>query len=739
VRDLQASPKGVSGLLWKGGDHDGTTAEPGERTMRLAEHPILATERTGAVRFTFRGQELTGYEGETISAALYAADIRVFGHHPKDGSPQGLFCANGQCSQCMVMADGEPVKSCMVLVKDGMAVEPVEGLPELPRATAPPRLGPVEEVAVDVLIIGGGPAGMSAALELGRRGVRTLLVDDKHRLGGKLVLQTHRFFGSIDAVYAGTRGIDIATRLEESVAELEALEVWLNSTVLGVYSDGVVGVLKGEGHYIQVTPKMLLVASGARERSLTFVGNTLPGVYGAGAFQTLVNRDLVKAADRLFIVGGGNVGLIAGYHALQAGIEVVGLCEAMAECSGYKVHRDKLARFGVPIYTSHTVLSAQGDGKVESVTIVQVDERFQPVPGTERSFACDTLLMAVGLDPVDEFFHAAKRYDLPVFSAGDAQEIAEASAAIFAGKVAGLEMARELGVEAADVPAEWVRMAEILKSKPGAKLHPEKSSDEWGVVPIFHCSEEIPCNPCTSVCPQELIHIDPSDIRKVPEYLGSMLGEECLGCEQCVVVCPGLAITLVDYRQEAEHPTVTLAYEFSAGSVSVGQEMIGLDQEGALLGAVEVVEVKPIPKGDRTVLLKLRAPPDVAKRLAGVQVQPAWASEPLPEVLEPLTDEQVVCRCERVTAGEIRELIRRGYRDMNEMKAVTRAGMGACGSKTCGTLVARLFREEGVTEGEVVRFIPRPLFVEVPLGVFAGCTAEAEGPANRSGNGGSPS
>ena len=120
------------------------------------------------------------------------------------------------------------------------------------------------------------------------------------------------------------------------------------------------GVLRGGEEYVLVQPQALLVAAGAREKSLAFRGNTLPGVYGAGAFQTLVNRDLVRAAERLFIVGGGNVGLIAGYHALQAGIEVVGLVEALPECGGYKVHRDKLHRMGVPIYTSHTILSANG-------------------------------------------------------------------------------------------------------------------------------------------------------------------------------------------------------------------------------------------------------------------------------------------------------------------------------------------------------------------------------------------
>ena len=113
--------------------------------------------------------------------------------------------------------------------------------------------------------------------------------------------------------------------------------------------------MKDGREYVLIDPQVVLVATGAREKFLAFKGNTLPGVYGAGAFQTLVNRDLVRPAEKLFIVGGGNVGLIAGYHALQAGIGVVGLVEALPKCGGYKVHKDKLVRMGVPIYTSHTV------------------------------------------------------------------------------------------------------------------------------------------------------------------------------------------------------------------------------------------------------------------------------------------------------------------------------------------------------------------------------------------------
>ncbi|HQJ11411.1 MAG TPA: FAD-dependent oxidoreductase, partial [Anaerolineae bacterium] len=578
---------------------------------RITQHPILSISAEEELPFTWEGRPLTARPGEMIASALFAHGVRIFGHHPKDGAPQGIFCANGQCAQCLVVADGKPVKACMTPVTPGMVVMPMDGLPNPPPVTETPLLREVETVEVPVLILGGGPAGMSAAIQLGQRGIRCILVDDKHRLGGKLVLQTHRFFGSINAVYAGTRGIDIATRLENEVRTHESVAVWLNSTALAVFSDGKVGILREsekagerEGQdtqYVLVKPQILLVATGAREKSLVFKGNTLPGVYGAGAFQTLVNRDLVKAAQRLFIVGGGNVGLIAGYHALQAGIQVVGLVEALPECGGYKVHKDKLVRFGVPIYTRHTVISANGTDQVESVTIAQLDDAWQPIPGTEKSFACDTVLIAVGLDPVNEFTAKAREYGIPVFDAGDAEEIAEASAAMFSGKIKGLEIARALGMTEEEIPRDWYRTAEILKSHPGATIAERLPEQESGVFPVFHCSQEIPCNPCTSVCPQELIAIPEDDIRAVPEYLGVQLHKACLGCEKCVTICPGLAITLVDYRKDPEQPLVTVAYEFLPESVREGDVLTALDAVGEVLGEVTVANVRSIRRNDHTV------------------------------------------------------------------------------------------------------------------------------------------
>jgi len=690
---------------------------------RIREHPILPVEERLGFEFTWQGQTMQAREGETIASALFANGVRIFGHHYKDGAPQGIFCANGQCAQCLVMADGLPVKACMTPVEPGMQVEPMDGKPVLPDVRTMPKMQTIETVEVECLIIGGGPAGLSAAIELGKAGVRTLIVDDKPRLGGKLVLQTHKFFGSIDACYAGTRGIDIAAKLEQEVRQFENVQVWLNTTALAVFSDRKVGALR-EGRYVVVQPHILLVTTGAREKSLAFKGNTLPGVYGAGAFQTLVNRDLVRPTERLFIVGGGNVGLIAGYHALQAGIQVVGLCEALPECGGYKVHKDKLARLGVPIYTSHTILSANGEQEVESVTIAQVDENWRPIPGTEKTFACDTVLVAVGLDPVDEFTHKAHEFGLPVFAAGDAEEIAEASAAMFTGRIRGLEIARSLGRDVGEIPQEWYSTAEILKSRPGAVVTEDIPEVEEGVFPMLHCAQEIPCNPCTSVCPQGCIIIEGEDIRGLPEYVG----EGCTGCAQCVAVCPGLAITLVDYRKDTEHPTVTIPYEFAADTIHEGDVVTVLDTEGAVLGNVEVVRVRAPRFADRACLVRVRAPREYARRIAGMRVQEPSVAEPLERYVERVADDEVICRCERVTAGQIRALIRSGARDMNHIKAVTRAGMGACGGKTCTNLIKRLFREEGCPLEQVTENTRRPLFIEVPLGAFAGVVT-GEGPA----------
>lgn len=684
---------------------------------RILSHPILNVPEDNEVAFTWNDKPLTGRDGEMISSALFANDIHVFGHHHKDGSPQGLFCANGQCAQCMVVADGVPVKSCMTPLKAGMALHSLEGLPRLPEVSDKPVCEPAAEMTVATLIIGGGPAGLSAAIELGKLGVETLIIDDKDRLGGKLVLQTHKFFGSVEDSHAGTRGFEIGTILEKQLRDLPSVSIWLAATAVGVFSDGVVGVVK-KNVYHKIRPQKLLVATGAREKMLSFPGNTLPGVYGAGAFQTLVNRDLVKSSERVLIVGGGNVGLIAGYHAIQAGIEVAALIEALPRVGGYKVHADKLKRLGVPIFTRHTVVAAHGNGHVEGVTIAELDDHWQTIAGTHKAYAVDTVLIAVGLAEVNEFYLKARQWGMDVYAAGDAQEIAEASAAMFTGKIEGLKIARALGCYSGEIPAEWDEKAAILKSRPGTPVHREPPAGEEGVMPVFHCQQEVPCNPCTSVCPEGAIRTENDRITGLP-YLVD--GVECKGCMACVAICPGLAVTLVDYRKDPDHPTVTLPYEIWRDRVEKGQRVPVTDQEGAILGHFAVQRVVANRKKyPGTLLVQVKMARRLAKQAVGIRVQEARVDPSAIYENAPLPDEAVVCRCERVTAGEIRSAIQSGVRDMNQMKALNRAGMGACGSKTCRPMIRRIFQEEGVDLKAVTDRVDRPLFVEVALGTLAG-------------------
>jgi sarcosine oxidase subunit beta len=156
----------------------------------------------------------------------------------------------------------------------------------------------------------------------------------------------------------------------------------------------------------------------------------------------------------------------------------------------------------------------------ESVTVAAIDGNWQPIAGTEKTFAGDTILIAVGLDPCDEFLRKAKELGLPVHGAGDAEEIAEALAAMFTGRIRGLEVARRLGRDVGEVPPEWHRTTKVLKSRPGAAITEDIPEDEHGCFPVILCSQEIPCNPCTSVCPHHAIRwLDRDDLLQVPPDL----------------------------------------------------------------------------------------------------------------------------------------------------------------------------------------------------------------------------
>jgi bacterioferritin-associated ferredoxin len=212
--------------------------------------------------------------------------------------------------------------------------------------------------------------------------------------------------------------------------------------------------------------------------------------------------------------------------------------------------------------------------------------------------------------------------------------------------------------------------------------------------------------------------VDKNDIRNIPRFIGSEAS--CKGCLKCVAGCPGLAITLLDYRADPDIPLVSIPYEFGREALKKDDLVTVLDTEGRPLGKLKVVYVRGNTAMDRTWVIQVKAPKEYAARIAGIQVQSEQITQPMGYYVSHVEDDTIVCRCERVTAAEIRKVIHEGLRDINEIKAVTRAGMGSCGAKTCNAIILRIFKDEGIPMSEVVAQTKRPVFVEVPLEVFAG-------------------
>ena len=449
--------------------------------MRLSEHPILNFERVRGREVTiyFEGKPIKAHEGETIAMALYAAGVKTFQHSIEKHRPRGLFCAIGKCSSCLMKVNGIPnIRTCITLVEEGMQIERQKEKPMLPKTMKPPKWKEPQRIEADVVVIGGGPAGMMAAINASDAGAKVVLLDENPMLGGQLVKQTHKFFGKREQ-FAGVRGIKIAEMLQEELKKRN-VEIFLETSAIMLLQNGedklVVGVKKNK-ELVEFKGKTVVVATGAMERMIPFENNDMPGVYGAGAIQTLMNTYGVKPGDRVLIVGAGNVGLILAYQLYQAGVKVEAIVEAMPKIGGYFVHAAKVRRLGIPILTRHTILRAEGNEKVERAIVAQLDEKWNVIPGTEKVFDVDVIALAVGLRPSIELLHQVgcqikyvpelgghvvirdSRMETTVkgiFVAGDSAGIEEATTAMLEGKIAGIGAALIAGVAS----PEWLKKIE---------------------------------------------------------------------------------------------------------------------------------------------------------------------------------------------------------------------------------------------------------------------------------------
>ncbi len=317
---------------------------------------------------------------------------------------------------------------------------------------------------IEVLIIGGGPAGLCAAAAAADLGAGVLIIERDDKLGGQLVKQTHKFFGSRKQ-YAGERGYQIGNLLIEQCSTKAKVEICSGTTALGIYEDGVVTAEK-DGQHLKIKPQKIIIATGASEKMITFPNNDMPGIYGAGAVQTLMNVHGIVPGQRVLMIGAGNIGLIVSYQLLQAGVDVAAIIEAAPTIGGYLVHAAKIRRAGVPILTSHTIKEAYGKESVEGAILCRLDENWRPISGSEQDLKVDVICLAVGLSPLTELCfqadcqmhyvaelsgHVPLRNEYlettrpGLYVAGDVSGVEEASSAMVEGRLAGISAAYSLG------------------------------------------------------------------------------------------------------------------------------------------------------------------------------------------------------------------------------------------------------------------------------------------------------
>ncbi len=262
----------------------------------------------------------------------------------------------------------------------------------------------------ELVIIGGGPAGMSAAVAAYESGIRDILILERDvALGGILRQCIHNGFG-LHRFGEELTGPEYAYRYEQMVEE-RGIEYKLNTMVLDITSDKIVTCTNAEDGIFMIKAKAIILAMGCRERpkgALNIAGDRPAGIYSAGMAQKLVNMKGYMPGKNVVILGSGDIGLIMARRMTLEGAKVHAVCELMPYSGGLARNIEQcLNDFDIPLKLSHTVFEIHGKDRVEGVTIAKVDERLHPIPETKEYIPCDTLLLSVGLIPENELTMSA--------------------------------------------------------------------------------------------------------------------------------------------------------------------------------------------------------------------------------------------------------------------------------------------------------------------------------------------
>lgn len=262
----------------------------------------------------------------------------------------------------------------------------------------------------DLVIIGGGPAGMSAAIAAYENGIRDILILERDtHLGGILQQCIHNGFG-LHKFGQELTGPEYAWKYEQKIQEL-GIAYQCNTMVLDLSPDKIITATNSEEGVFQIQAKAIILAMGCRERAkgaLNIAGSRPAGIYSAGTAQKFINIKGYLPGKNVVILGSGDIGLIMARRMTLEGAKVHAVCELMPYSSGLSRNIAQcLDDFDIPLKLSHTIVEIHGKERVEGVTVAQVDERRKPIAGTQEYIPCDTLLLSVGLIPENELSKSA--------------------------------------------------------------------------------------------------------------------------------------------------------------------------------------------------------------------------------------------------------------------------------------------------------------------------------------------
>lgn len=658
---------------------------------RIVNHPILTIPQEGEHTFLFNGKPVTGMKGFTIAAALHQAGYPVHSHSV-NGRNRSLNCGIGKCGACEMLVDGEVKRICITKVDNVKEVSEITVQNYTTDSQIEPREEPVEIYRTDVAIIGAGPAGLACRETLKELGLNSIVIDSNDKIGGQFLMQTHAFFFfEKERRFGGMRGFDIA----KTLAGDDHSGIFLHSTVWDILQNKRIAVkdmLNHKNFYVEA--QALIVATGAVPFMPTFENDDVPGVYTAAVVQKMMNAEFTLLGKNILTVGAGNIGYLTSYQLMQAGAKVKAILEAMPHEGGFPVQANRIRRLGIPIYTSHMLLKAIPNPDRTGITgaVVCECENFKPIPGTEKVIdGIDVINICTGLIPDNQLLTKGQyTFGKRCAGVGDAVRIGEGTTAVLRGKQAAYEIAQELGVrfnynDYLQISKEYIDSQQhpIRIKEESPRPTPERQAQRPFV--RLDCLYGFACNPCSFACPQKAITKSSTSVTPEIDY------EKCTGCMQCVSHCPGLAIFGYDTRKQ----NLFLPVEYE---VEEGAEVWLVDDNGKKQG--EGIIEKVLKKPTKTNVARVKAAGmenDALLNITGFIVKENYPEE-IDFKQEPECEsETYVCHCEDVSLDELLSAIGdRKYISVDEVKHITRLGMGPCRGKRCIPRLRMKLREKGI-------------------------------------------